>query len=141
MPNSSSYESEAIGLLAGLSALGDNALKVTAYTDSKVLIGKLRQYRQKYTTEYSSDPLISRLYQLISRYHVDFQWVKGHPERRSNLKRKDWGPMDIGIYIADQMTMGGIEDLAPLRFHCENIVPTVIQFRDLLPGLVNCTRY
>jgi hypothetical protein len=25
--------------------------------------------------------------------------------------------MDIGIYIADQMTMGAVDDLAPLRFH------------------------
>ena len=48
--------------------------------------------------------------------------------------------MAIGIYIADRMTLGGVEDLTPLRFYCENIVPTVIQFRDLLPGLVNCTR-
>ena len=141
MPNSSSYEAEAIGLLAGIGALGENALKVTAYTDSKVLIGKLRQYRLKCTMEYSSDPLITRLHQVISRYHVDLQWVKGHPERRATLKRKDWTPMDVGIYIADQMTKGGVEDFSPLRFHCENIVPTVIQFRDLLPDLVNSTRY
>ncbi len=49
--------------------------------------------------------------------------------------------MDIGICIADQMTTGAVDDLAPLRFHCEHIPPTVIQIRDLLPGIVNCTRY
>jgi ribonuclease HI len=141
MPNSSSYESEAIGLLAGLTLLGDNALKVAAYTDSSVLLGKLRQYRIKATLEYTADPLISRLHQMISRYQVELNWVKGHPERRAKLKRKDWSPMDIGIYIADQMTKGNVDDLAPLRFFCDNITPTVIQFRDLLPDLVNCTRY
>jgi hypothetical protein len=78
---------------------------------------------------------------MVSKYHVDLQWVKGHPERRAKLKLKDWSPMDIGIYIADQMTAGAIEDFTSLRFNCENIVPTVIQFRDLLPGLINCTRY
>ena len=141
IPNSSSYEPEAIGLLAGLTTLGNNAYKATAYTDSKVLIGKLRQYRIKTTLEYTADPLISRLHQIISRYHVELQWVKGHPERRAKHKRKDWSPMDIGIYIADQMTMGAVDDLAPLRFLCDTITPTVIQFCDLLPDLVHCTRY
>jgi hypothetical protein len=65
IPNSSSYEPEAIGLLAGLTTLGDCALKVTAFTDSQVLVGKLRQYRLKSTTEYSADPLITRLHQII----------------------------------------------------------------------------
>ena len=73
IPNSSSYESEAIGLLAGLTILGDKAYKVTAYTDSSVLLGKLRQYRIKTTIEYTADPLISRLHQIISRYHVELQ--------------------------------------------------------------------
>jgi hypothetical protein len=106
-----------------------------------VLIGKLRQYRVKSTNEYSADPLITRLYQMISRYHVDLQWIKGHPETRAKLKRKDWSPLDIGIYIADQMTRGEVDDLAPLRFHCDNITPTVIQFRNLLPDLAHCTTY
>jgi ribonuclease HI len=140
IPNSSSYESEAIGLLAGLSALGERALQATAYTDSKALLGKLRQYRIKVTAEYSADPLITRLHCIVSQFHVNLQWVKGHPERRAKHKRKDWTEQDIGIYIADQMTFGEVNDLAPLRFNCDNIEPTVIYFRDLIPSL-HCTRY
>jgi ribonuclease HI len=87
IPNSSPYEPEALGLLAGLTTLGDNALNVEAFTDSKALIGKLRQYRLKVSEEYTADHLIARLHQLITRYHVDLQWVKGHPERRPKLKR------------------------------------------------------
>jgi hypothetical protein len=49
--------------------------------------------------------------------------------------------MDIGICIADQMTMGTTDGLAPLRFHCDRIIPTIIQFIDFFPGLVHCTRY
>jgi hypothetical protein len=65
IPNSSPYEPEALGLLAGLTILGDDALNVEAFTDSKALIGKLRQYRLKVSEEYTADHLIARLHQLI----------------------------------------------------------------------------
>ena len=115
LPNSSPYEPEALGLLAGLTLLGDNALNVEAYTDSKTLIGKLRKYTLKVSEEYTTDHLIARLHQLIDRYNVNLQWVKGHPERKLKLKRINWSsPQDIGIYIADQMTRGEVIDPAPL---------------------------
>jgi ribonuclease HI len=141
IPNSSSYEPEAIGLIAGLITLGKDALNVEAFTDSKALIRKLSQYKRKPSDEYVADHLIARLHELISQYHVDLTWVKGHPERRSKLKRKDWSRQDIGIYIADQMTQGGIDDLPPLRFRCDHIQPTIIQFRELLPEITRSTRY
>ena len=141
IPNSSSYEPEAIGLLAGLITLGKDALNVEAFTDSKALLGKLGQYKRKPSDEYVADHLIARLHELISQYHVNLTWVKGHPERRSELKRKDWSRQDIGIYIADQMTKGGVDDLPPLRFQCDHIQPTIIQFRELLPEITRSTRY
>jgi len=141
LPNSSPYEPEALGMLAGLTILGEDALNVEAFTDSKTLIGKLRQYKLKVSEEYTADHLIARLHQLITRYHVDLQWVKGHPERRPKLKRINWSPQDIGIYIADQMTQGEVTDPTPLRLNCENIRPTVIQFCDLLPEMSMCTKY
>ena len=76
IPNSSSYEPEAIGLLAGLITLGKDALNVEAFTDSKALLGKLGQYKRKPSDEYVADHLIARLHELISQYHVNLTWVR-----------------------------------------------------------------
>ena len=115
--------------------------QITREGEEDKWIGKLRQYKLKVSEEYTADHLNARLHQLITRYHVDLQWVKGHPERRPKLKRINWSPQDIGIYIADQMTQGEVTDPTPLRLNCENIRPTVIQFCDLLPEMSMCTKY
>ena len=39
------------------------------------------------------------------------------------------------------MTQGEVNDPLPLRLNCDNIRPTVIQFRDLLPGFSQTSRY
>ena len=78
---SSSYEPEAIAIIAIFYQLGSSIKGGTIYTDCKSLVDKLQSCSNNYSTVYSGDVWVSTIYQLQQLFSVRIYWVRSHPEQ------------------------------------------------------------